>query len=220
MPLSSSTSRAAARRLSSLARIGYRRRKQRLCVREDRCLLAIRFIQIALRPLPNNTPRRKSKRLFANLSPPAKDALWAMPPLNKPGFKRPACSLPPAPIPLSDPHAPVELPNRGAALAVQYGRYLAVPATPRWVYRLCCLSTILITACVPLLAHHSRCFATILRPGHGHRLLVLVCGEAVSLSDWAWSGRTRPQEGEPDLRQVERPLRRQDTITLLPAATR
>lgn len=53
-----------------------------------------------------------------------------MPVLNKPGFHGPACSLQPAPFPLSDPHSSVELPNRGSALTVQHGRYPSMPGYP------------------------------------------------------------------------------------------
>lgn len=56
----------------------------------------------------NLRPVRKTKRLFANLSPPAYHTLWTTSKLE-PGFQGPACSLRlPVPIPVSDAYVPCQ----------------------------------------------------------------------------------------------------------------
>jgi hypothetical protein len=95
-----------------------------------RCLLPIRFIQIEVEfPGPITHPRLRSKCLFANLSPPAKQAPWATPVLE-PGFQGPACSLAAGTMPFPNAHTPSKPPNRGSAPRVGLGRYPSMLAFP------------------------------------------------------------------------------------------
>ena len=123
--------------------------------------------------LPNSTPRKNEASASSPISPHQLRILHG-PCLAvlEPGFQGPARPLQPAPIPVSDAHAPVKLPNRGTA---PHGSTRPIPA-PACVYSvchpmrrqgeiygLCGLSTVLRTS-IPLFVHNTPCIILIPRP--------------------------------------------------------
>jgi hypothetical protein len=172
-------------------------------VRVRRCLLRIRFIQIDSAPLSIIHPGRRSQRLFANLSAPAMDAVWAMPLCSSLVFRD--VSLPPwsrSQFQFLIPRPPS---SGGSTLAVQPSRAKQVDTLYACLF---CAATGRNVRAMMLVSHSRRPSYSPCAPHSVHYfhsstytwiLFAFPCpGRFLSTFDWVSSQCRRPQEGQPD----------------------